>query len=329
MTCCCSRPPGRWASRGGASASRTGLLFVAFAAAALMAFRNLPLVGFLAPVLIALYAPARLAAPTLALIAATGVLYWRAPDPAVAEWLVPTGAADFLAVHPSDRKFFNTYEQGGYWIWRGERVFIDGRALSESAFRDSQQILFNNGGAADAVTGPRKRGLARPLWHQHRRDERARARIRRALSARAGPRQSRRYRLAARLYDDTQELVFMRRTPPRNAQSLSNKFARVLRHLNAECSAYIEHSPDTPLCARTLADYWIRNPAWDPARHMCLPLYLARRGDRPPEAALRRLLAQPGPAMLLEIKLPVIVAPPRAVTPPPKPTKSCRRLCSR
>ena len=58
------------------------LLFVAFAAAALMAFRNLPLVGFLAPVLIARYALTRLAAPTLALIAATGVLYWRAPDPA-------------------------------------------------------------------------------------------------------------------------------------------------------------------------------------------------------------------------------------------------------
>ena len=40
------------------------LLFVAFAAAALMAFRNLPLVGFLAPVLIARYALTRLAAPT-------------------------------------------------------------------------------------------------------------------------------------------------------------------------------------------------------------------------------------------------------------------------
>jgi hypothetical protein len=261
------------------------LLFGAFAAAALMAFRNLPLVGFLAPVLIALYAPARLAAPALALIAATGVLYWRAPDPAVAEWLVPTGAADFLAVHPSDRRFFNTYEQGGYWIWRGERVFIDGRALSEPAFRDSQQILFNNGGAADAVTGPRKELLDRYGINTV------------AMNA-LEPESGALYPLALALgnpddtewqlvYDDTQELVFMRRTPP-GMPVLSNKFARVLRHLNAECSAYIEHSPDTPLCARTLAEYWMRNQAWDPARRM-LQLYLAHRSDPAAEAALRRL----------------------------------------
>ena len=164
-------------------------------------------------------------------------------------------------------------------------MFIDGRALSESAFRDSQQILFNNGGAADAVTGPRKELLDRYGINTV------------AMNA-LEPESGALYPLALALgnpddtewqlvYEDTQELVFMRHTPP-GMPVLSNKFARVLRHLNAECSAYVEHSPDTPLCARTLADYWMRNQAWDPARRM-LQLYLAHRSDPAAEAALYRL----------------------------------------
>jgi hypothetical protein len=49
---------------------------------------------------------------------------------------------------------------------------------------------------------------------------------------------------------------------------LANKFGRLLKHLDTECEAYIEHSPDTPLCARTLADYWLRNQATGPAQRM-------------------------------------------------------------
>jgi hypothetical protein len=261
------------------------VLFAAFAASSFAAFRNLPLMAVLAPVLIAAYAAPRIAVPVLAVIAATGAGYWRPPDPAAASWTIPEAAADFVASAKLPGRFFNTYEQGGYWIWRGRRVFIDGRALSDAAFRDSQQILFNNGSAADAVTGPRKELLDRYGIETV------------AMNA-IEPESGALYPLAIALgnpddaewqlaYDDAQELVFVRHAPP-GFPVLPNKFGQVLRHLNAECSFYIEHSPATPLCARTLAEYWMRNQAWGPARQM-LRLYLAHRDDPAAAAALARL----------------------------------------
>jgi hypothetical protein len=80
---------------------------------------------------------------------------------------------------------------------------------------------------------------------------------------------------------------------------LANKLGRVLRHMDRECTAYIENSPDTPLCAGTLAAYWLRNQSWDAARRM-LVLYLshAQRRDERAEQALRDLDAGQPPAAL-------------------------------
>ena len=261
------------------------ILFAAFTAASLMAFRNLPLIAMLAPALIAAYAGPRIAVPVLLVAAATGATEWRTPDPSIGTWTVPSAAADFVASHALPGRFFNTYEQGGYWIWRGQRVFIDGRALSDAAFRDSQQILFNQGSAADAVTGPRKELLDRYGIETV------------AMNA-IEPESGALYPLAIALgnpgdtewqlaYEDTQELVFVRHAPA-GFPALTNKFARVLRHLDAECSFYIENSPGTPLCARTLAQYWMQNQAWAPARRM-LQLYLAHRDDPEAASALARL----------------------------------------
>jgi hypothetical protein len=44
--------------------------------------------------------------------------------------------------------------------------------------------------------------------------------------------------------------------------------------MDRECAAAIENSPDTPLCARTLARYWLSNGVKDEARSM-LRLYLS------------------------------------------------------
>ena len=91
------------------------------------------------------------------------------------------------------------------------------------------------------------------------------------------------------VYDDSQAVVFVRRPPP-GTPALSNKLGRVLRHLNKECEAYIESSPDTPFCARTLGDYWSRNGARDAARRMLL-LYRAhaKKQDEKVERALQEL----------------------------------------
>src|SRR5207244_3225730 len=74
----------------------------------------------------------------------------------VAQWNIPAGAADYILTHHLTGPIFNTYEQGGYLIWRVSpqtRVFIDGRSLSETVYRDYNQVLFNAGSVADRLTG--------------------------------------------------------------------------------------------------------------------------------------------------------------------------------
>jgi hypothetical protein len=270
-------------------------MFLAFAAASLLAFRNIMLIGFLAPVLIAAYWPFPFRAPRIlawtgpALIGA-GVIVGTASGAffqlRVASWLVPEAAAEWLAAHHAVRRMFNTYEQGGYLIWRlwpQQRVFIDGRALSEPLYREYQRILFNDGSYADQVTGPRAELLDRYGIQVV---------VMNALDYVSGAL----YPLALALanpatpdwqlvYEDPQEVIFMRHLPE-DISAIPNKFGRVLRHLDAECEAYIAHSPDTPLCARTLGDYWLRNGVKDRGRRM-FELYLQHAKTRDPEVERR------------------------------------------
>ena len=271
------------------------ILFGAFAAASLTAFRNIPLIGFLAPVLIAKYFPFRMkatwAAPALAAAGlATVFAQGAVPQFRVGDWTVPAGAAEFLIQHHVTGPMFNTYEQGGYLIWRlwpEERVFVDGRSLSETVYRDYNRILFNSGSPADQVTGPREELLDRYG---------VRVVVMNTMDYVSGAL----YPLAIALanpistdwelvYDDAQAVVFLRRPPP-GIPVFSNKLGRVLRHLDRECTAYIENSPDSPICARTLADYWRRNQVKDAAVRM-LRLYLAHapRRDQQAEHALVEL----------------------------------------
>jgi hypothetical protein len=263
------------------------ILFAAFSIASWTAFRNILFTGFLAPVLIAAYFPWRWRAPRLlgwatplvviAAIAAAifaGLAQGSFFQLRAAEWTIPSGAADYLLANHIRGPIFNTYEQGGYLIWRlwpQQRVFIDGRALNEAVYSDYHQILFNDGYAADQVTGPRAELLERYG---------VQAVVMNALDYPSGAL----YPLAIALanpdfddwqlvYEDAQAVVFLRRPPP-GTLVLANRFGRLLKHLNSECEAYIAHSPDTPLCARTLADFWMRNQAAGPAQHM-LELYRA------------------------------------------------------
>jgi hypothetical protein len=281
------------------------ILFAAFAAASVTAFRNTPLIGFLAPVLIAAYFPFCVKVPgglawAPPILAAAGVAagfaQGRFLQLRVAEWTIPAGAANYLLEHHVTGPLFNTYEQGGYLIWRvwpQERVFIDGRSLSETVYRDYNQILFNRGSYADQVAGPREELLNRYG---------VQAVVMNTMDYVSGAL----YPLAIALanpisaewelvYDDSEAVVFLRRPPP-GTPVLSNKLGRVLRHMDRECAAYIENSPDTPLCARTLADYWLRNQVRDSARRMLL-LYLShtKGRDEKAERALRMLDSSPPP----------------------------------
>jgi hypothetical protein len=221
----------------------------------------------------------------LLIAAAVLVGFWRGAffQLRVATWATPAGAADYLLANHAAGPLFNTYEQGGYLIWRlapEQRVFIDGRALSDSVNRDYRQILDNRGTDADRVTGPRADLLNRygvQVVVMNTLDYVSGALYPLALAL-ANP-ESSDWQLA---YDDSQDLIFVR------GPAQPDKLRRVLLHLDAECSAYIEHSPDTPLCARTLADYWLRNGVKDRARHM-LRLYIAHARDEKAEQALQQL----------------------------------------
>ena len=282
------------------------ILFAAFAGASLTTFRNTPLIGFLAPVLIAAYFPLRVKVPgglawvppILAVAGvAAGFAQGRFLQLRVAAWTIPAGAADYLLEHHVSGPMFNTYEQGGYLIWRvwpQERVFIDGRSLSETVYRDYNRILFNAGSYGDQVAGPREELLNRygvQVVVMNTIDYVSGALYPLAIAL-ANP-ISTEWEL---VYDDSQAVVFLRRPQP-GSPVLSNKLGRVLRHMDRECVAYIENSPDTPLCARTLADYWLRNQVRDSARRMLL-LYLShtKRRDEQAERALQRLDAGPPPS---------------------------------
>ncbi len=149
-------------------------LYLAFAVASLTAVRNIVLSGIIGSIILGSYIPVvdpmrflpRVRAlPAILGVAAALFLTYRivtiprrpvAPD----DWRYSQGAADFLLSHHVTARVFNSYENGGYLMWRlwpQEQVFIDGRALSEGAFADYRRIAFN----ADSTTGQSAEALLR------------------------------------------------------------------------------------------------------------------------------------------------------------------------
>lgn len=270
------------------------LLFAAFAAASLLAFRNEMLIGLLAPILIATYIPR----PKLPPRAVAAIPYAAAALLAVslvvestrgaffqlraAEWAYPSGAVAFLADHHIAGPIFNTYEDGGYLIWRGVPVFIDGRALSEAVFADYRRIL--GAPAGDPMRDPL---LAR---------YRVGAIVVNGFEYNSGVL----YPLIVALgqpadawklvYQDPQSMIFLRDVPP----GLPILDKRTLPDgLEAECRNHVDHAPAFSLCARTLADLAMR--AGDTARaKRLLGFYLAHPYADDPEArrAYDRLATQ-------------------------------------
>ncbi|HMD69715.1 MAG TPA: hypothetical protein VKF41_00145 [Bryobacteraceae bacterium] len=137
------------------------LLYGMFAVAALSVVRNIFLIALIGPVILAVYLPWKRALPVageyaVALLLAAAVA-WRCMSPVSFQFRadesdLPKGAAGFLLAHHVTAPMFNTYVEGGYLIWKlwpQERVFTDGRALSESAFQESVRIEGN----ADSTGG--------------------------------------------------------------------------------------------------------------------------------------------------------------------------------
>jgi hypothetical protein len=260
------------------------LLFFAFAAASLAAFRNLPLMGLFAPILIAAYFPLRSSKPralpplaqyagaaALAAGLAWGIVTGAFYQLRAAEWRFPAGAATFLRGHSIGGHLFNTYEDGGYLIWRGLPVFIDGRSLSENVFQDYRLIMGTPPGdprrdatlaryGVDAIAlnaFEYNSGIVYPL----------------AL-AMAQPAESD-WKL---VYEDPAAMVFLRNPPP-DIPVLDK--SRIFDHLEAECTLHVTRDPEFSLCARTLGDLFLGRGDRVRARRN-LALYLDHPYDNDP-----------------------------------------------
>ena len=231
------------------------LMFAAFAAAAMTAQRNTILAGLIAPIMLAAYLPwpwdrrwrAAGALPfalaaLLAIGIGTGLARGSFFQLRTAEWKIPKGAADFLAAHHITGPMFNTYEYGGYLIWRlwpEQRTFIDGRALSESVFQDYARILYNHDASDGLPSGEdllNRYGVQVIVMNTF---EYATGPVYLLAPALADPAQTA-WKL---VYNDAQALVFMR-TPPPGVQPLNS--LDVLTHMEDECGLHLEHEPRIP-----------------------------------------------------------------------------------
>lgn len=244
------------------------LTFAAFAAASLAAQRNIMLTAIVAPILLVAYLPwpanwkwisrppvaQRLpyfAAAVLALALIAGIAKGAFFQLRTAEWRIPKGAADFLAAHHVTGRMFNTYEYGGYLIWRSRRTFIDGRALSESVFQDYARILYNHDtsdGKPDAEALLDRYNIQVIVMNTL---EYAGGQAYNLAPSLADPAQTA-WKL---VFNDPQALVFMR-TPPPEVQALNS--LDVLSHMEDECAVHLQNEPDSPRCARSLGQIFTK-----------------------------------------------------------------------
>jgi hypothetical protein len=189
-----------------------------------------------------------------------------------------SGAADFLLAHHVNAPMFNTYEFGGYLIWRlwpQERVFIDGRALSESVFNDYARILYNHSGADGGQSSQQlldRYGIQAIVMNAFEYSEGIVYNLLPALSANQTE-----WKL---VYNDPQAVVFMRQ-PPAGVRALEPSMA--LTHMESECELHLDREPRYPLCARALGRVF--SAVGQPGRaRLWLSVYLSHPHEPDPEA---------------------------------------------
>ena len=172
-----------------------------------------------------------------------------------AAWQLPTRAADFLATHKVEARLFNTYENGGYLVWRlwpMQKDFIDPRGLSEQAFADYQRIL---GYAPDVDQLLNKYGIQVLVLDGF---DRFTGQVRGLSIALSDPGQK-----AWKLMQADEKGVVFMREPPAGVQPLPN--AEALHSIELQCQQQLDHDPRHPGCANGLAQIFT-TIVGDPAR---------------------------------------------------------------
>ena len=266
------------------------ILMAFFTFAALSAFRNEIYVGLFAPIVIATYFPWKRTLPVaarcaglvlLAVVVAVGAARGPFFQFRAGEWRYPAGAVDFLRSHQVTSPIFNTYMVGGYLIWKGESVFIDGRSLSESVFQDYRTITFDEPASTTRRALLERYGVGAIVMDSFAYMS---GNVYPLALAMAYPYMSD-WKL---VYQDASAMVFLRNPPPGMPVLPAQ---RIADHLESECRQLIEHDPKYPGCARRLG-FLVRltNPAR--AQRM-FELYIRHRsGDAEARAAYDELLSK-------------------------------------
>ena len=236
------------------------LLLAILGGSAATALRNVIFIGFIGPLLFGTYLPEwKRRVPVVleyaggaVLLALIGLGIWngRAFQLRAAEWRYPGEAADFLLAHRVSGRIFNTYEQGGYLMWRlwpQMQVFIDGRALNESVGADYQRMQFNADTASGKTTNDLLRQYGVNTIVMNGFDVLGNLQF--LVAALSDPSQKQ-WKL---VYADKKEVIYMRE-PPAGVQPLPSITA--LTALEDQCNYNIHHGI-TARCARALGDMYL------------------------------------------------------------------------
>ena len=262
------------------------LLFALFGVAGIYAVRNIVFVALLAPVVIATYLPwkTRRLVPAVEFVLAAAILgigvarvaQGKALEFEPMEATRPAGAADFLLQHHVTGRIYNHLEHGGYLMWRlwpQNQVFVDGRLLNETVYRDYRlvtynldagkpplQILDDYGIQAVVVTG-----FEYVLGGPHV-----------LMPALAAPGQTA-WKL---VYRDKVAAIFMRQ-PPVGVNPLPNSEAIIA--MQEQCAEHIRVMPSEPGCAKGMANLMAYSKDMTGARRW-MAFYLEHKVEPDPDA---------------------------------------------
>ena len=188
-----------------------------------------------------------------------------------AEWKYPAGAADFLLAHHITEPMFQSFEKGGYLIWRTwpeERSFIDGRCLNETVFADYLRMTKYLPGTRDLLD---RYGIQVVVMNAFEANSGATYVLPLAL---ADP-SEKEWKM---VFADAGAAVFMRHPPP-GVQPLPS--SQIFVSMEAQCQATLDHDPARPRCARSLANLF-RNMHDTARARRWMGLYLEHRPDQNP-----------------------------------------------
>jgi hypothetical protein len=219
------------------------ILYFVFGAASLLAVRNTILMGLVGAVLMFVYLPVWSGVEKYARVAAVvllAIVTWSNAHPfqlRAAEWMLPSGAADFLQTHQVSARIFNTYENGGYLVWRLwplQKDFLDPRGLSEQAYLDYGHVLNDDplqGQSREEIL--RKYGIEVIVMGGF---DRYSGTIFRIAATLASPSQTEWKLVQA----DDKGVVFMR-NPPAGVQPINGLEA--LHSIELQCQTQVAHDP--------------------------------------------------------------------------------------